>query len=128
MNLTTAIKRCVASANIDPSFQVELRAPTEACWAPRYVENELCRIVQEGLNNAQRHARTGRAVVELLFAGGKLVVSVTDEGAGFFPDSHVRSFGIKGMRERAARAGAELEIRSSPGSGTAVRVTMDKFQ
>jgi signal transduction histidine kinase len=51
-------------------------------------------------------------------------LKISDDGAGFdpaspAPDGH---FGLAGMRERAARIGAKLDLRSGPGTVVEVRV------
>ena len=54
---------------------------------------------------------------------------MTDDGTGFEPaDPELRSkrLGLTSMEERAERLGGELEIRSSPGAGTTVRLEADR--
>jgi signal transduction histidine kinase len=97
----------------------------EELWVPRYVEVELRRIVKEALSNARRHARTGMAIVELSVGERRCTIRVIDRGLGFDPRPVEGSFGIRGMRERAGRAGADLAIETSPGHGTIVTVIID---
>jgi signal transduction histidine kinase len=106
-------------------FSVELDMPSEDLLVPRYVELELHRIVKEALNNARRHARTGGAMVKLSLSDGRCTIRVIDSGVGFDSWKVEGSFGIRGMRERAGRAGAELAIETSPGHGTIIAVTFD---
>ena len=90
---------------------------------PAAIEAEVFRIVQEALNNAARHAGARRIEVKLAKAqDGRGTVAVQDDGAGFLPAEEGNGFGIRGMRERAARCGAQLDIRSAPDTGTIVRV------
>jgi len=57
-----------------------------------------------------------------------MVVSVEDDGKGFDPESlqraEVHGFGVRTMRERITKAGGRLEIRSMPGEGTVVRISL----
>ncbi|HEU0316663.1 MAG TPA: GAF domain-containing sensor histidine kinase, partial [Solirubrobacteraceae bacterium] len=89
---------------------------------------EVLRVAQEALQNALRHAAADRIEVRLAAATpGRLVLEVTDDGAGFDPDDpapRARHLGLTSMHERARRLGGALEIRSTPGSGTAVRLVI----
>lgn len=90
------------------------------------VRDALARIVGEALANAARHGRARCATIELL-AGPPHRLRVRDDGRGFDPDpERVPSgcFGLQAMRERAAAFGGRAQIRSSPGDGTEVEVTL----
>jgi signal transduction histidine kinase len=93
------------------------------------LERELLRVAQEALSNALRHARARsvRVRLELRRVAVRLVVS--DDGIGFDPgDRHVRAthLGLTSMRERARDLGGSLEIVSSPGNGTEVRLEVPR--
>jgi signal transduction histidine kinase len=86
---------------------------------------QVFRIAQEALQNALRHADADRIEVRLSDGGGRLALSVTDDGRGFdaaAPGVRGRRLGLTSMEERAQRLGGTLEIRSAPGSGTTVRL------
>ena len=86
---------------------------------------EVLRIAQEAIQNALRHANAGRVAVSLADADGRLVLQVEDDGVGFdpgAPEARSRRLGLTSMEERARRIGAKLEIASSPGAGTTVRL------
>jgi PAS domain S-box-containing protein len=87
----------------------------------------IYRIVQEALTNVAKHARGATEVSVLLgHAGAMLQLTIEDNGRGFDgtptngTGSGRRGLGVPGMRERLALIGGELEIESSPGTGTAV--------
>lgn len=86
----------------------------------------IYRIVQEALTNATRHAHASSLVVRLSKVGPDVEVAVEDDGCGFDVKSIGRdgTFGLTGMEERALSAGGRLDIRSTPGKGTVVRVRM----
>jgi signal transduction histidine kinase len=92
------------------------------------VELQLVRIIQEALTNVRKHARATTARVELSSAGGKLLVSIFDDGVGFNPAQKSRGefprFGLSTMRERAESVGGTLTIESSPGNGATVRLEL----
>jgi signal transduction histidine kinase len=92
---------------------------------PAVVETDAFRIAQEALHNALRHAGAARIGVVLRCEPGRLELTVTDDGAGFEPGAAgMRShrLGLTTMAERARAAGGRLEIVSSPGAGTTVRL------
>ena len=83
------------------------------------------RVVQEALNNVAEHAEANEVTVELRRADGRKMLRVTDDGCGF-NDAAAASpgLGITGMRERARLAGGRLRVRSRPGRGTVVELTL----
>ncbi len=88
-------------------------------------DREVFRVAQEALQNALRHAEPRRLGVRLGRSDGRLELEVADDGAGFDPgDPELRSrrLGLTSMEERAQRLGGTLEIRSTPGAGTTVRL------
>lgn len=108
-------------------LELDVRVETDAdVDAEPHVRAALMRIVGEALANAARHG-SARCVTIELCAGPPRRLLVRDDGAGFDPDP-VRvpagSFGLQTMRERAAAAGARAEVRSAPGRGTEVEVTL----
>jgi signal transduction histidine kinase len=77
------------------------------------------------LTNAARHAQAGWVHVSLRVSEDGLDLRVADNGRGFdMGADHAGHFGLLGMRERAQRVGAHLEVNSAPGAGTQVRVSM----
>jgi signal transduction histidine kinase len=93
-------------------------------------ERELEWILREALRNIERHARASTVTVRLRRLGGRAVLTVADDGAGFeVPDeleelARGRHFGVTGMRERAQLAGGELNVESAPGDGCVLSVWM----
>jgi signal transduction histidine kinase len=88
-------------------------------------ERELIvyQIAREALTNSARHSHAKTIWLSLSQEPGSFEAAIEDDGCGFNmePSSHLH-FGLQLMRERAASIDAELEIRSSPGSGTVVRL------
>jgi len=79
----------------------------------------IYRVAQEALNNAGRHAHASHVDVALAFSGTGAELHVSDDGVGFDPVSpRAGGLGLDGMAERARIVGGELDLRSSPGSGT----------
>ena len=89
---------------------------------PGEVTENLLRILREALTNAATHARPSRLLVRLDNRDG-VQLTVSDDGCAFDPGNVGSGFGLVSMRERATSIGASLEIVSSPGEGTQVRVS-----
>jgi signal transduction histidine kinase len=123
--LAATLQQCATEETTPGLFAVAVDAPSQELWVPRYVEVELRRIVKEALHNARRHARTGRAMLKLSLAERRCTLRIIDEGVGFDSRRVQESFGIRGMRERAGRAGADFAVESSPGRGTVIALTID---
>lgn len=92
---------------------------------PIPVENEMLRIMQEALNNVEKHAAATVVNITWDVHDGIGTLTVRDNGRGFDRDRGVRdsAYGLVGMRERADVIGARLSIESAPGVGTTVTVT-----
>ena len=91
---------------------------------PAELTRQVWNIVREAILNAERHARARTLRVSVAVENDALEVRVVDDGRGFEPDAErMGSFGIAGMRERAALLGAGLAIESSA-KGTTVRLTV----
>jgi len=95
------------------------------------VELQIVRIIQESLTNVRKHARATKARVDVHRSEGTLLVSISDNGAGFNPEGTARGdfpkFGLTTMRERASSIGGSLDIASAPGGGTTVRFVMPLY-
>jgi len=90
---------------------------------PILQEREMWRIAQEAVTNVERHAKASQVSVTWQSDGRSASLEVADDGIGFPAGKAGRldSYGILGMRERAASIGATLTIDAEPGKGTRVR-------
>ena len=89
-------------------------------------ESHLLRIAQEGVANAAHHAAASRITVNLDYAHETVTLTIGDDGCGFDPsvpppDGH---FGLRGIRERANKLRAAVNIQSAAGKGTTIRVVV----
>jgi len=97
---------------------------------PPSVELAFYRMAQEALNNVARHAQAAHACLNISFTPQDITLQVSDDGKGFEvpknPAEFAQSghFGLLGLHERAELISADLEIRSSPGQGTRLTVTL----
>ena len=87
---------------------------------PDDVDAAAFRVVQEGLTNVARHSAAAHAVVSVERSGSALEVSVVDDGLG--TGQVVEGGGLRGMRERAAALGGQVEAGPVSGGGFRVAV------
>lgn len=87
--------------------------------------HDLClyRTVQEGLTNAFRHGRVGRARVRLRFHPDTLVAAVEDDGRTAAAPQKP-GMGILGIRERAEVLGGRVEAGAAPTGGFVLQLTL----
>lgn len=92
------------------------------------VKHHLLRAAQEATTNAVRHANAGQIAIRLEYQPDTVGLTITDDGVGFLPhdvlSKSIGHFGLRGMRARAKRIGADLQIHSAPGEGTSIRLTV----
>ncbi|HLY10959.1 MAG TPA: GAF domain-containing protein [Planctomycetota bacterium] len=95
--------------------------PGEIAWT-------LYRILQEGLQNVEKHASARQARLTIRRHGGVVRASLRDDGKGFLPGTASRGHeweptrGLRNMKHRAEQAGGTLTIRTAPGKGTHIAV------
>jgi signal transduction histidine kinase len=88
-------------------------------------EHKICvfRIVQEALNNVCRHANASSVEITLMAEDGKLAVTIRDDGRGFV-NTRKTGLGLIGMQERVESLGGSLAVKSEPGKGTEIDVSL----
>ena len=84
----------------------------------------LYRICQEAIHNVVKHAHASEIKITLEETDSSVVLTVTDNGAGFDTSAdYAGHLGLKSMRERAGSRGGSVELTSGPG-GTTVRAEL----
>jgi PAS domain S-box-containing protein len=90
---------------------------------PLALEEVLYRISQEALHNVVKHAAARQVTLSIDRPGEGVRLRIVDDGRGFeaatVPDGHL---GLAGMRARAEKIGAFLDVTSKPGAGTTIEV------
>jgi signal transduction histidine kinase len=106
-------------------LRVGIRAQ-ETGRLPILQEREMWRVAQEAVTNVERHAQATQVSITWRCDGHAASLEIADDGVGFPVGTAGRldSYGILGMRERAASIGATLTVDSQPGKGTRVRCAL----
>jgi two-component system sensor histidine kinase UhpB len=93
-----------------PQVQLALQQQVQAQLGPS-VSLAACRVVQEGLINALRHAQAGRIEIRVEAAAEQLSVSVTDDGVGLPADwARAGNFGLRGLAGRIDHLGGTFSV------------------
>jgi signal transduction histidine kinase len=87
---------------------------------PPTVAEHLLSVAQEALTNVLRHADATRVRIELAFGEKTLRLLVSDDGQGFDAFGKPAGFGLKGIHERAAKIGGQVDVASILGKGTQI--------
>jgi signal transduction histidine kinase len=122
MGLARAIRQLAARFEKTCGISTTVRVRGTATL-PVEIQEVVYRIAQESLQNTAKHAQANAVNLSLEITDKSVRLRVADNGAGFTVDtasSRPESFGLAGMRERAALFGGALGIRSSPGKGSAI--------
>lgn len=88
------------------------------------VATTLYRIAEEALADVARRGDARSVLIALSRIDGLLTVSIQDDGAGIGPRTTADDPRTRGMRERADAIGAQLEVASTPGAGSTVRIRL----
>ncbi len=126
-SLLAELRHVAATATSRHGIGVEVTAVED----PGVVDDDIVRAVAgavgEALTNAAKHGAATRAVV---FVdpdpdAGHLQISVDDDGCGFDVDAVAEGVGLgRSIRGRITEVGGRVRIRSTPGRGTEVRLTL----
>ena len=128
LGIVDAVESLVSDARLDiPTVSFTHDLPGERL-APQ-LETTIFRIIQESLSNARRHSKARRVDIRIeqrtTEDSRRIHVAAHDDGIGFDPSPVPEDrFGLEGIRQRSRILGAEADIRSAPGQGTAVEVDL----
>jgi signal transduction histidine kinase len=119
--LNAACRDAAAAA----TAKIEFDGPQEEePLLPAPLSAQLIRVVRESMTNALKHGAPKRVAVRLRYNSSQIEVTISDDGLGFSPEKAMGPasghFGLSGMRERIQRLGGKFAIRSTPGMGVDV--------
>jgi signal transduction histidine kinase len=127
-DLSQSVKRCgeELAQGHSTAFALSLLGALQAL--DPIVSNEVYRIAREALINAFQHARASSVEAELTYGRDRVCLRIRDDGVGIDPQilstGKAGHWGLSGMRERAQKIGAQLNIWSHSGAGTEVELAI----
>ncbi|MFJ3056713.1 PAS domain-containing protein [Herbaspirillum sp. NPDC087042] len=100
--------------------------PDEDVEVDHEMEIAIYRMLQEMLNNVTKHAKARKVDVILDIDEDHVALTVRDDGVGIPEerrDNH-KTYGLRGLRERATFFGGQVDIRSTPGKGALITISL----
>ena len=99
-----------------PASSARSALPRAVPELPAGVPLVAYRAAQEALTNITKHAQASRVQIDLSLAGGVLSLEISDNGRGLSQDdlAKTRSFGIRGLHERAGTVGGWVDLSQRP--------------
>jgi signal transduction histidine kinase len=129
LGLESALRQLAARFRKMHPAVLRLRIPAPSEQLPRRTQEVIYRVAQECLQNIAKHSQATHVNLSLRTADKSIRLSVVDNGAGFCAEAarnQPMSFGLAGMRERAALLGGTLAVRSAPGKGATVALQLPR--
>jgi len=109
-------------------IEVQFKAPKAFLQLSPVIELQLLRIAQEALTNVRRHALATKVVVKLEKTSEAVAMIVRDNGQGFSLSDLEKAppgyHGLNIIKERAEGFGGSLDISTTPGEGTELKVSL----
>ena len=123
--LVAALQWLAARFERRTGIDCRVRVPAHVPELPAGVPLVAYRTAQEALTNVTKHAQATRVGLDLSLAGGVLSLEISDNGQGLNADdlAKARSFGIRGLHERAGTVGGWIEM-SSGRAGTTMMLSV----
>jgi len=129
--LATAVKNLLEDfgKHYDIQWEPSQLEEINALFAP-LAQTNIYRIFQEALTNIGRHSQAENISIGIDKRDGYITFTIEDNGRGFDSqalmnrENRQRGIGLAAMQERARMVGGHLEIRSQPGSGTQLTLTI----
>jgi signal transduction histidine kinase len=137
--LVTSLGRYVEQWRKQTGIQTQVELAREPAALPLALKTGLYRIAQEALNNVAKHAQASGAKIQLEFEPSLARLQIQDDGVGFdskrlyageglftYPvdDGNESHLGLIDMYERSLMLGGHLALKSEPGQGTCITVTV----
>ncbi|OGO66830.1 MAG: hypothetical protein A2029_14295 [Chloroflexi bacterium RBG_19FT_COMBO_47_9] len=122
-NLLDSLQRLIDETRANTRLEISLTGPDNgSVILPTPISTALFHISQEALANIAKHAQAYHAKMNIWNAPGRILLEVSDDGAGFDLSkmSLALGHGLANMRTRARKMGGDIEVNSEPGKGTSV--------
>jgi two-component system sensor histidine kinase DegS len=119
LGLVPTLKRYLEELSRKDNIEFDFKTFGKENRLPPSMEVALFRLVQESLNNVNKHSKATEVQLKLEFQKERIFLIVSDNGVGFDVKQKSREgFGILGMKERVKLLDGQLVFQSAPGKGT----------
>ncbi|MGA2489205.1 MAG: ATP-binding protein [Anaerolineales bacterium] len=118
-SLAKTLEAFCSSLALSTGLRIVFSSQNQLPPIPNAQATALYRLLQEGMNNAVKHAKSTSVWINLEYVDGEVSVSLEDDGQGFDPEQRSGyGIGLQGLRERFLALGGNFEVESAPGKGT----------
>ena len=128
LGLVKAVKYLYADASEKAGLRVSFQFRTNRHRFDTTASIIVYRVAQEALNNVLAHGAATSVSLSLAVRDGSIRLLVRDNGKGFHPDRALKadrkSMGLRSMKEMAEILGGRVDVRSAPGKGTSIALTL----
>jgi len=126
IGLEAALSSLLQDYKAHSGVEVETLFSTQQGKLKSEAATTLYRVVQESLNNIEKHAKAKKVTVVLQQIGNMLQLLIRDDGVGFqvHDAMNKRGIGLRNMRERVEFIGGDFELNSEIGFGTEITVLL----
>lgn len=118
--LKEALQQYGEHLSAEGSLKIDIQFYGALDLLDRNFELQLYRIIQELLQNILRHAKARYAAIQIQADGGKIRVSVEDDGIGFDVQRESSGLGLRNLEARINALNGAFSIASAPEVGTTV--------
>ena len=135
LGLVPTLQRFITNYQENSGVRVSFKTKGAFDKLKSVISLTVYRIVQEAINNIDKHSNADNVVILLEEYEGRLKLSITDDGKGFDTnklkqgkDDIESGFGLFSMQERVELINGEFKIVSEPGKGTRLNITIPFIQ
>lgn len=125
LGMKVGFERLLNKINEEKKYEITADIENVSC-ENKLVLTYIYRIVQESLNNIDKHAKASRILFRCKTDGKECIIDIEDDGEGFDIENcnDEKHFGISLMKERIEFLNGQIEISSGLGKGTKVHMTI----
>lgn len=111
---------------VPSTLRIEINAPDEPPPFTPSTFQGVCQIANEAISNAVRHADATHLVISTLYDQNRFQITIQDNGKGFNAAAlkEHNGLGLHNMQQRAQLYGGHVTIKSTPGQGTSLTITI----
>jgi len=118
-SLAETLESFCSSITLSTDLRIVFSCQDQLPLIPDAQATALYRLLQEGMNNAIKHAKATSVWVNLEYLEGEVSISLEDDGQGFDPNQRSSyGIGLQGLRDRFLTLGGNFDIESAHGKGT----------
>jgi two-component system, NarL family, sensor histidine kinase DegS len=129
LGLVATIERYIRDFNKNHEIDISLKVHNDEKSVLPVINLTLFRIVQEASNNAIKHGKASKILVDLIYDENSIFLTICDNGIGFKKDTFMETkanifsgYGLSMMKERVLLLSGDFNIESSDNNGTKILV------